>query len=163
VSGEPAVETAATRLRRRNLLSQGKPIQDYVVIPNQKWLDGIATTTGKVRQFFAMPTGSGYSVEAQVTAEEVTGDIQFEVTPRVRREFEITIFPRASANFALDVNQSDTIDDVKSRIHGRTEIPPNEQIVVAAGKRLDGHGHRTLHSYALTQVRSSFPKLARAI
>lgn len=101
-----------------------------------------------------MPTGSDYSVEAQVTAEEVTGDIQFEVTPRVRREFEITIFPRASANFALDVNQSNTIDDVKNRIHGRTEIPPNEQIVVAAGKRLDGHGHRTLHSYALTQVRS---------
>jgi hypothetical protein len=105
VSGEPAVEVAATKLRRRNLLSQGKPIQDYVVIPNQKWLDGIATTTRKLRQFFAMTTGSGYSVEAQVTGEEVTGSIQFEVTPRVRRDFEITIYPRDSANFALDVNQ----------------------------------------------------------
>jgi hypothetical protein len=142
------VETAATRLRRRNLLSQGKPIQDYVVNPNQKWLDGIATTTGKVRQFFAMPTGSGYSVEAQVTGKEIIGGIQFEVTPRVRREFEITIYSRASTNFALDVNH------VKSRIHGRTEIPPSEQIVVATGKRLDGHSHRSLQSYALTQVRS---------
>jgi hypothetical protein len=48
VSGEPAVETAATRLRRANLLRQAKPIQDYIVVPNQLWLDGIATSDGKV-------------------------------------------------------------------------------------------------------------------
>jgi hypothetical protein len=81
VSGEPAVETAATRLRRANLLRQNKSIQDYLVVPSQLWLDGVATNDGKVRQFVAMPAGSGYSVEAQVTGEEVTGGIQFEITP----------------------------------------------------------------------------------
>jgi hypothetical protein len=81
VSGEPAVETAATKLRRQNLLSANKTIQDYVIIPQQKWLDGIATSEGKVRQFVAMPIGSGYSVEAQVTGADVTGGLQFEITP----------------------------------------------------------------------------------
>jgi hypothetical protein len=80
ISGEPTVETAATRLRLRNRLAQNKPIQDYVVVPNQLWLDGIATNVGKVRQFVAMPVGMGYSVEAQITGEEVTSGIQFEIT-----------------------------------------------------------------------------------
>jgi ubiquitin len=82
VSGEPAVETAATKLRRQTQLREGKSVQDYVVVPNQPWLDGIAVSPGKVRQFVAMPTGSGYSVEAQVTGQEVTAGIQFEITPQ---------------------------------------------------------------------------------
>lgn len=81
VSGEPAIEPAATRLRRRTLLFQNKSIQDYLVVPDQPWIDRIATGAGKVRQFVAMPVGTGYSVEAQMTGEEVTGGIQFEVTP----------------------------------------------------------------------------------
>jgi len=81
VSGEPAVETAATRLRQRNKMSQGQSVQDYVVVPDQKWLDGIATAVGQVRQFVATPMGSAHSVEAQVTGEDVVGGIQFEITP----------------------------------------------------------------------------------
>jgi hypothetical protein len=48
VSGEPMVETAATILRRRQLLAEKQSLQDYVVLPNQPWLDGIATEPGKV-------------------------------------------------------------------------------------------------------------------
>lgn len=81
VSGEPAVETAATALRRRQNLSQGMNVQDYVVVPHQRWLDGIATAAGEVRQFVAMPMGSGQSVEAQITGEEAVGGMQFEITP----------------------------------------------------------------------------------
>jgi hypothetical protein len=44
-------------------------------------LDGIATMDGTVRQFVAMPYGSAYSVQGQVTGQEVTGEMQFEVTP----------------------------------------------------------------------------------
>ena len=81
ISGEPMIEDAATRLRRLNLLSSNKSMQDYVVTPDQLWLDGIASHDGRVRQFVAMPLGSGYSVEAQVTGKEVTGGLQFEITP----------------------------------------------------------------------------------
>jgi len=30
-------------------------LQDYIVIPNQQWLDGICVAPGVVRQFVAMP------------------------------------------------------------------------------------------------------------
>lgn len=82
VSGEPAVETMATSLRRLKLLSEQKSLQDYVVTPAQLWIDGIASQNGRVRQFVAMPVGSGYSVEAQITGEEVVAGLQFEITPR---------------------------------------------------------------------------------
>lgn len=50
--------------------------QDYVLIPHQRWLDGINAGDGLVRQFVAMPLGSGFSVEAQVTDEETVGGFQ---------------------------------------------------------------------------------------
>jgi len=81
VSGESAKETGQTMMRRFNLLEKRKSIQDYVVAPDQLWLDGIASSDGKVRQFVAMPLGSGYSVEAQITGEEMVGGLQIEVTP----------------------------------------------------------------------------------
>lgn len=36
----------------------GEPQQDYVVIPGQRWLDGICVAPGVVRQFVAMPRKS---------------------------------------------------------------------------------------------------------
>lgn len=80
ISGEPLVETSATQIRRLNLMSERKTVQDYVVTPQQLWLDSIASTAGRVRQFVAVPMGNGYTVEAQVTGEEVTGGLQFQVT-----------------------------------------------------------------------------------
>ena len=50
--------------------------QDYVVCPQQPWLDGINAGAGFVRQFVAMPLGQGFSVEAQVTGAEEFGGIQ---------------------------------------------------------------------------------------
>ncbi|XP_014558657.1 hypothetical protein COCVIDRAFT_24905 [Bipolaris victoriae FI3] len=58
-------------------------LQDYVVIPGQKWLDGICVAPGIVRQFVAMPLGSGYTVEGQKTSEEKHGGLQLEVTPEI--------------------------------------------------------------------------------
>ncbi|KAK2802132.1 hypothetical protein FQN50_007496 [Emmonsiellopsis sp. PD_5] len=80
VSGEPAVETMATKLRRQKLQAEGGSIQDYIVTPDQLWIDGIATAEGTVRQFVAVASGQGYTVEAQVTGEEVVDGLQFEVT-----------------------------------------------------------------------------------
>ncbi|RYN81249.1 hypothetical protein AA0120_g10205 [Alternaria tenuissima] len=57
--------------------------QDYIVVPDQKWLDGICIAPGIVRQFVAMPLGSGYTVEGQKTAEEKHGGFQLEITPEM--------------------------------------------------------------------------------
>jgi hypothetical protein len=77
--------------------------QDYVVVPGQPWLDGIAVEPGVVRQFVAMPckskpcvqtlcssmatkettssVGGGYTVEGQIAGKEKFGGIQIEVVP----------------------------------------------------------------------------------
>ena len=50
--------------------------QDYIVCPDQPWLDGINAGQGEIRQFVAMPLGSGYTVEGQVSGEERYGGLQ---------------------------------------------------------------------------------------
>ncbi|KAI1180306.1 hypothetical protein F4777DRAFT_529622 [Nemania sp. FL0916] len=60
---------------------EAAPDQDYMVVPCQPWLDGIACGNGKVRQFVARSKGSGTSVEAQTTGSDSTGGIQFEIVP----------------------------------------------------------------------------------
>jgi hypothetical protein len=60
------------RLHRR----LNKTRQNYLVCPDQPWLDGINAGTGFIRQFLAMPLGSGYTVEGQMTGSEMFGGIQ---------------------------------------------------------------------------------------
>lgn len=55
--------------------------QDYLSIPTQPWLDGFAVERGVIRQFVAMPLGSGYSVEEQLTGEAEHGGVQLLVHP----------------------------------------------------------------------------------
>ncbi|OPZ87124.1 MAG: hypothetical protein BWY76_00621 [bacterium ADurb.Bin429] len=50
--------------------------QDYVVVPDQPWLDGINAGDGFIKQFVAMPLGMGYTVEGQLTGKEEFGGIQ---------------------------------------------------------------------------------------
>ena len=60
--------------------------QDYVVVPEQRWLDGINSGDGLVSQFVAMPLGQGYTIEAQMTDEEEHGGFQIVVfDPRAGR------------------------------------------------------------------------------
>ena len=53
--------------------------QDYVVCPEQLWLDGVNSGAGTIRQFVAMPLGLGYTVEAAVTGAETYGGLQISV------------------------------------------------------------------------------------
>ena len=62
--------------------------QDYMVIPDQPWLDGYCVEKGIIRQFVAMPLGEGYSAEEQITKSAETGGLQIEVYPMKRSAFE---------------------------------------------------------------------------
>ena len=55
--------------------------QDYLVVPDQPWLDGFCVERGLVRQFVAMPLGEGYSAEEQLTGEAQHGGLQIVVYP----------------------------------------------------------------------------------
>jgi hypothetical protein len=69
--------------------------QDYVVCPDQPWLDGIKAGKGIIRQFVAMPLGMGYSVEGQVTGREEWGGLQIKVFAP-REEFFARLAGRTS-------------------------------------------------------------------
>ncbi|MBT8357873.1 MAG: hypothetical protein KJO61_08915 [Deltaproteobacteria bacterium] len=66
---------------------QRKP-QDYMVSSEQPWLDGYSVEKGFIRQFIAMPLGSGYSAEEQITGEAEHGGIQVVIYPMKREVFE---------------------------------------------------------------------------
>ena len=137
VSGEPMIENAATQLRRQKLTADGKSIQDYIVTPKQQWLDGIASTEGVVRQFVSMPTGSGYSVEAQVTRQDLVGGMQLEITPKIpviirnpggaTKDIQIFVDLPTGKKIALAVPENASIDEVKTEIRKKSGIPDYQQ------------------------------------
>src|SRR5215470_2858921 len=62
--------------------------RDYIVVPEQPWLDGFCIAKDVVRQFVAMPLGSGYSVEEQITGKPEHGGLQIIVYPMRRDYYE---------------------------------------------------------------------------
>ena len=160
VSGEPIQENAATALRRFAKFSSNKLIQDYVVPPRQLWLDGIASHDERVRQFVAMPLGSGYSVEAQVTKNEVVGGLQFLVVPsentrrisqlnRPKGSMRICIKTLTGKTIALSqLTGHETIIDLKDMIEDEEGTPANQQRLIHGGKQLEDE--ETLLSYNIT-------------
>lgn len=87
-SGWPfAVKIAAGKINAltgeawRNPLSAKGDKQDYMVSPTQPWIDGFCIGEGVVRQFVAMPQGSGYTAEEQITGKAEHGGVQIIVYP----------------------------------------------------------------------------------
>ena len=69
--------------------------QDYLVIPEQPWLDGYCVERGVIRQFVAQPFGKGYTVEEQLRGTR-DGGIQIEVFPLKRERWEAILKKRAA-------------------------------------------------------------------
>jgi hypothetical protein len=53
--------------------------QNYLVCPDQPWLDGINAGDGMIRQFVAVPLGGGDTVEEQLTGTAEVGGIQIRI------------------------------------------------------------------------------------
>jgi hypothetical protein len=79
--------------------------QNYLVCPEQPWLDGIRVSRDSIRQFVAMPLGQGYSIEAAVAGDESVGGLQltvFEPKPGVFPDSPPVETPRSDGRvFAL--------------------------------------------------------------
>lgn len=65
-----------------------KKPQDYIVVPDQPWLDGYSIGEGIIRQFVAMPLGAGYSAEEQISDKDEYGGIQLIVYPMKKEIYE---------------------------------------------------------------------------
>lgn len=61
--------------------------QNYLAVPPQPWLDGYCVEKGIIRQFVAMPLGSGYTAEEQVTGKARHGGLQILVHPMKAEAF----------------------------------------------------------------------------
>jgi hypothetical protein len=87
--------------------------QDYVILPRQPWLDGFCVRKGVIRQFVAMPLGSGYSAEEQLTGRAEHGGLQIVAYPMkasvYRERFERPV-TRTMAG-AIRSAQSLSLDD----------------------------------------------------
>ncbi len=75
--------------------------QDYVVVPEQPWLDGYCVETGVIRQFVAMPLSEGYTVEEQLTGAATHGGIQIVAYPMKRERYESLVTESARAPSTL--------------------------------------------------------------
>ena len=62
--------------------------QDYMVVPDQPWLDGFCVEQGLIQQFVAMPLGEGYTAEEQLTGEAQHGGLQIVVYPMKASKFK---------------------------------------------------------------------------
>ena len=62
--------------------------QDYLVVPDQPWLDGFCIEKGLIRQFVAMPLGEGYTAEEQLTGEAQHGGLQIVAYPMKASAYE---------------------------------------------------------------------------
>jgi len=76
--------------------------QDYLVAPEQPWLDGYCVEKGLIRQFVAMPLGAGYSAEEQLTGEAGHGGVQLLVYPMKREVFEARFPKRPKRKRGMD-------------------------------------------------------------
>ncbi|KAI0454638.1 hypothetical protein F5B21DRAFT_524455 [Xylaria acuta] len=149
VSGEHNLETPETKKRR----FERKDIQDYVVVPPQPWLAGCAVSPGAVRQFVAMPLRTGYSVEAQLTGQEIVSSLQCEITPSLPKIYQVPVkvYPLCtpSEDFSINIrtltgfvipircSSTDTIGSVKNNIQSVNGLSPGYQKLIFSYESLD--------------------------
>ena len=80
--------------------SLNKKPQDYMISTEQPWLDGYCIEKDIIRQFVAMPLGSGYSAEEQITDKADHGGLQIIIYPMKREIFEKR-FPKINEDFMI--------------------------------------------------------------
>lgn len=144
VSGLPredggSEDTEKTREKRARMAREGRSVQDYMVVPGQPWLDGIASEDGRIRQFVAKPKGTGFSVEAQVTGQEKTGGIQIEVIPArsgVPREIDVRyenkqgrVLDRPLMLADKGVGEESSVEDLRRLLAEEFGVPLEDQNV----------------------------------
>ncbi len=69
--------------------------QDYLVIPEQPWLDGFSVAKDAIRQFVAAPLGQGLTAEEQITGKLDWGGLQLIFYPMKAEEYRKLVQQRA--------------------------------------------------------------------
>jgi hypothetical protein len=186
ISGEPMVGDIRCLLKRLHSVTSR---QDYVVLPQQKWLDGIATSPGVVKQFVATPILSTEQQEKRdMLRQEATSksaSASTKVLPRILESgssIELQITDRdIVGGFQLEIIPEMDIDRMsfskfrntyytKSALNGRpVTVPGTTGINVQIGKlnvlrtpsELSLQEGDTVHVKDVQSIRPSRPKLLK--
>ncbi|KAK4934285.1 hypothetical protein LTR10_024396 [Elasticomyces elasticus] len=158
ISGQPVPKSNASKLHQQSHPSQNTSKQDYIVVPGQKWLDGFATGNGVVRQFVATRLGDGYTVEAQVTGQEVYGGLQIEVTPAVvtikKLHDPVPIMVKSLTGRCewYEIDGQTMVTDLKNMIQLSQEIPADQQRLIFEGRQLEDDATVFYHTGGMKEV-----------
>ena len=87
-----------------------KKTQNYIVVPDQPWLDGYNTGDGVVRQFVAAPLGGGGTVEEQIAGTSDVGGIQIQAYPLKRSAYDKLNLKANDAGEVLEICYSMSIE-----------------------------------------------------
>ena len=119
--------------------------QNYVVVPDQPWLDGIRTRIGLVRQFVAMPLGRGFTLAEQVGQRSAHNGIQLRVHEAkpgrfpdeapVRSNLDAPLMMRSPIHSAMGIGAGGTIvQKIYPDLYGfdtwESDGPPPAQIYI---------------------------------
>jgi hypothetical protein len=131
ISGEPMRPNMATFLKAMNGV---RPKQDYLVFPDQRWIDGTTVSPGVVRQFVSTSYGSGFSIENQITGLETVGGIQIEIIPALAGMRIMVVTKR---QFYVYMRPDDTVDLLQDTIADREGTSASDYRFKSAGKPLE--------------------------
>lgn len=108
-TGEGTTGDIASLIRRMNRLA---PTQDYIIIPEQMWLDGISTSPGIVKQFVA--------AEMAPPRREKSESMGSKPKPRNRRGWETS--PFQSAQYYEEEKTTQTRASIEWQVTGRDSV-----------------------------------------
>ncbi len=115
--------------------------QNYLVLPEQPWLDGFAVRKGVIRQFVAMPLGAGYSVEEQITGKPDIGGIQLQVFPlRAEAYFRSQLAERLPKSLEDLIDELVGTDLLRSRMQFRLNSASPSLVMESAAMGLGAGG-----------------------
>ena len=88
-------------------------------------------------QFVAIPVGSGYSVEAQISGQEAIAGLQFEIIATKRKSMQIVVKTLTGKSMPLEVDACMQIASIKHLVTCREGIPVDDQRLIFKGKQLE--------------------------
>ena len=118
--------------------------QDYMVTPDQPWLDGYCVEKGTIRQFVAMPLGGGYTAEEQITGAAEHGGLQIVVYPM-----------RAEAYREFSDQRNRVLYDVACESEGSYRMSAPPEMGLAPGGRMKQEIFDDPHSFDVWDTRAS--------
>lgn len=117
-------------------------LQDYMVVPEQPWLDGYNVEEGTIRQFVAMPLGEGYTAEEQLTGEGEHGGVQIVAYPMRAERWEELKRERAR------------VEESRAELSYARAMPAAPDMGLAGGGRMRQEIHDDPHDLSDWDTRS---------